>query len=240
MDITQGIAGIAFFMISSLLSRQFAHALKPNSDNFASKGSNLSKVIPHFRRSITSSAALSKIEERIGRGEGGRGIEEIVQRGHFKKAAEHLARLSPNSTVVILSGFPCCIDRSPPSETDGPPGAFSIARSAVALGLKALILTDECNEDVFISGASAVGDWAGGGRLTLESFPPESEWGEDEAKRLIEIVDNRCDHIVAIERPGRAKDGSCYTMRGISMDHLLAPLDKVIDLAKQKDAGIGE
>ena len=42
----------------------------------------------------------------------------------------------------------------------------------------------------------------------------------------------QCDHIVAIERPGRAKDGSCYTMRGICMDHLLAPLDRLINLAK--------
>ncbi|GMH98860.1 hypothetical protein TrLO_g14200 [Triparma laevis f. longispina] len=221
--------GIMAFLITSIVSRQFATALKP-------RNSVLNQ--PTFRRSISTSAALSKIEERIGRGEGGRGIEEIVIRGEFTRACEHLARLPQNSTVVILSGFPCCIDRSPPSETDGPPGAFSIARSAVALGLNALILTDECNEDVFISGAAAVGDWAGGGRLTLESFPPENEWGEDEAKRLIEIVEERCDHVVAIERPGRAKDGSCYTMRGISMDHLLAPLDKVIDLAKQKDAGI--
>ncbi|GMI07517.1 hypothetical protein TrRE_jg3496 [Triparma retinervis] len=140
--------------------------------------------------------------------------------------------MNKGETVVILSGFPCCVDRTPPSETDGPPGAFAIARSCVALGLKVVILTDECNEDVFISGAANVGEWAGGGNLRLESFPPESEWGEGEAKRLIEIATTSCDHIVAIERPGRASDGSYYTMRGISMDHLLAPLDRLIDLAK--------
>ena len=69
-------------------------------------------------------------------------------------------------------------------------------------------------------------------------FPPAAEWGSDEARRLISIAENRCDHIIAIERPGRASDGSCYTMRGICMDHLLAPLDKVIDLVKAERPGV--
>mmetsp|Transcript_21590 Transcript_21590/g.43107 ORF Transcript_21590/g.43107 Transcript_21590/m.43107 type:complete len:370 (-) Transcript_21590:219-1328(-) len=188
-----------------------------------------------YTKRLDVEQAINTMEERIGRGEGGRGIESIVLPGSLSAAASALSSLPPNSTVVILSGFPCCVDRSPPSETDGPPGAFSVARAAVALGLKALILTDECNEEVFMSGAAALGGWAGGGRLQLESFPPESDWGDEEARRLIDVASNRCDHIVAIERPGRARDGSCYTMRGIRMDHLLAPLDKVIDVAKEEN-----
>jgi hypothetical protein len=35
---------------------------------------------------------------------------------------------------------------------------------------------------------------------------------------------------VAIERSGRAKDGSYYTMRGFSMDSLVAPIDSLLTL----------
>ena len=36
--------------------------------------------------------------------------------------------------VVILSGFPCCINESPPTETDGPPGTIAIAKCIIGLG----------------------------------------------------------------------------------------------------------
>lgn len=161
---------ILAFILSTMLPRLLA--LKPLRIPF------LSRSTSNYPTQLNLTEALTAMEERIGRGEGGRGIEDLVLPGDFALACTHLARLQPNSTVVIMSGFPCCVERSPPSETDGPPGAFSVARAVVALGMKALILTDECNEDVFISGASAVGSWAGGGRLSLESFPPESEWTE--------------------------------------------------------------
>lgn len=95
-------------------------------------------------------------------------------------------------------------------------------------------ITDTLVASLF-AGAANVGSWSGNGNLRLESFPPESEWGEDEARRLISIAENSCDHVVSIERPGRAKDGSCYTMRGICMDHLLAPVDRVIELARESN-----
>ena len=190
-----------------------------------------------FRRSqfVLGQESVAYIEERITRDEGSRGIGDVAPavRGDLLKAAEHLARLPENSTVVILSGFPCCVEFSPPTETDGPSGAFAVARSCVALGLNALILTDACNEEVFVSGAAKAGPWAAAcnGKLRIEAFPPEKEWGEGEAGRLQDIS-KRAGHIVCIERPGRAKDGSCYTMRAISMDRYLAPLDRLIELSK--------
>jgi hypothetical protein len=36
-------------------------------------------------------------------------------------------------------------------------------------------------------------------------------------------------HTVAVERAGRAEDGSYRTMRGLRMDHLVAPLDCLMD-----------
>ena len=181
---------------------------------------------------LSYAEALCQLEVRISLDEGSRGIGPLVVPGSLSLAGQHLSRLPPGSHVVILTGFPCCMTETPPTETDGPSGALAIARAAVSLGLNVLLLTDECNEEVVMSLCFGAGDWCGGGRLTLESFPPERDWTEEEARRLIDIAENRCDHVVSIERPGPSADGRCYTMRGLDMSHLLAPLHRVVDLAR--------
>jgi hypothetical protein len=78
-----------------------------------------------------------------------------------------------------------------------------------------------------MAGVIGIGEWAAAGRLTLESFPPGSECGEDEAQvstipplivvkqhptlapllappntspqRLVELSENCCDHVVVID-----------------------------------------
>ena len=50
--------------------------------------------------------------------------------------------------AAILTGFPCLIDHTPPTETDGPVGAVAIARAVLGAGGSAALLTDDCNVDV--------------------------------------------------------------------------------------------
>ena len=50
--------------------------------------------------------------------------------------------------ATILTGFPCLIDHTPPTETDGPVGAVAIARAVLGAGGSAALLTDDCNVDV--------------------------------------------------------------------------------------------
>ena len=147
-------------------------------------------------------------------------------------AAFHIANLPPSSHISILTGFPC-LTTVPPTETDGLNGALALARSLIHLGFNVTILTDECNEDVMFAGVAGIGEWSGGGRLTLESFPPEHKWGDDEATRLIEIATSCCDHVIAIERPSPASDGNCYTMKGRVMNEDVAPLHQLIALASE-------
>jgi hypothetical protein len=45
-----------------------------------------------------------------------------------------------------IIGFPCCVNESPPTETDGPPGTFAIARAAAAFGHIVTVITDDCNK----------------------------------------------------------------------------------------------
>lgn len=44
--------------------------------------------------------------------------------------------------------------------------------------------------------------------------------------------DTRYDHLVAIERTGRAKDGNYYNMRGVNIKHLVDPIDNLFIAAK--------
>lgn len=60
--------------------------------------------------------------------------------------------------------------------------SFALARCLVHLGHRCTIITDESYEDQVMAGVIGIGEWAAAGRLTLESFPPGSECGEDEAQ----------------------------------------------------------
>jgi hypothetical protein len=95
--------------------------------------------------SITGSNSYNEIQAIIGTDAGGRGMKSLIVQGDLELAGKTLGTLKSPSHVVVLSGFPCCVNESPPTETDGPPGTFSIARTAAALGHDVTVITDDCN-----------------------------------------------------------------------------------------------
>eukprot|EP00568_Trieres_chinensis_P004113 CAMPEP_0183296382 /NCGR_PEP_ID=MMETSP0160_2-20130417/3961_1 /TAXON_ID=2839 ORGANISM="Odontella Sinensis, Strain Grunow 1884" /NCGR_SAMPLE_ID=MMETSP0160_2 /ASSEMBLY_ACC=CAM_ASM_000250 /LENGTH=350 /DNA_ID=CAMNT_0025457989 /DNA_START=77 /DNA_END=1129 /DNA_ORIENTATION=- len=183
-------------------------------------------------------AVVSSIEAIISKDEGGRGMESLVVEGDLLQSAQLLSRLVPRrgdclkAHVIILSGFPCCVDQDPPTETDGPPGALAIARAAIGLGYHATVVTDECNRSVFKAAMHNVGHWAESS-LGLETFKTEEEMTLSDNDRLASLVE-KCDLIIACERAGPAADGHCYTMRGIDMTErgLIAPLHRIVELGR--------
>ena len=186
--------------------------------------------------SASAKAVISSIEDIISQDEGGRGMASLVVKGDLELAAKVMARLQNSCEgripqVLILSGFPCCVNESPPTETDGPPGTLAIAKAAVCLGYDVTIVTDNCNKEVFYAACSQL-DW--NNKVALEAFPAEADMSEEDYTRLNELADNRCDLVIACERAGPAKDGHCYTMRGIDMTSkgLIAPLHKIVDRAR--------
>ncbi|GMI59184.1 hypothetical protein ScalyP_jg8913 [Parmales sp. scaly parma] len=136
-------------------------------------------------------------------------------------AAFAITSLPPSSSIVIMTGFPC-LTTSPPTETDGPNGAFALVRCLNKLGHKTLILTNECDYDVM----NCVG------MTEIEKFPPTSSWTTRDDARLQQIADTKCDHIISIERPGLAADNNYYTMSGRSMNSDVAPLEKLLTIRK--------
>ena len=125
---------------------------------------------------------IKEIESIIGQDDGDRGMKSLIVPNNLYLSAQHIVETlslssSPSSStttsspeikhVVILSGFPCCVNHDPPTETDGPPGTIAIAQCILGLAAKkkkknknreqqqnnrnyhVRIVTDECNQKVF-------------------------------------------------------------------------------------------
>jgi hypothetical protein len=123
---------------------------------------------------------IDEIEKRVQRDEGNRGIQEIVLPiGELYAAAKSLI---PKKRIAILTGFPCLIDFTPPTETDGPLGAVAIAKTLIASGKEVVILTDECNEEPMLATVSGAG--ISSPLLLLESFPARNDFDDDDFLRL--------------------------------------------------------
>ena len=185
-----------------------------------------------------------------------RGMKHLVCDGDFLDAAILFARLPQNTTgintasdsnskkptLVILSGFPCLVSYDPPTETDGPNGAFALALCAVSLGYTVIIATDDCNKIVFERGLTALLERYPciSQEVTLKSFPDESKLTSQQQEEMYQL--SNADLIIACERAGPSTDGKCYTMRGIDMNShgLIAPLHTIVEKSNAMFIGIGD
>jgi hypothetical protein len=218
---------------------------------------NSNKFNSHYQHSkltmSTATAATSRVDatldglqDIIGTDAGNRGMKSLIVPGDFRRASEILGRLTPslsdsNKQVVLLSGFPCCVNESPPTETDGPPGTFAIARAAAALGHSVVVVTDVCNEAVFAAAMKdlAMPDTNTAAKLSMQVFP--AQLSDADETRLQTMAQN-CDLLISCERAGPGKDGNCYTMRGIDMTAkgLIAPLHRLVKEVNVPFLAIGD
>jgi len=200
-------------------------------------------IVNHFLLtmppSIIGSGIYNEIQAIIGTDAGDRGMKSLIVPGDLELAAETLGKLQPPSHVVVLSGFPCCVNESPPTETDGPPGTFAIARAAAAFGHEVTVITDDCNAAVFAAALNGLSLPENCGKITLETFP--SVFSQDDEERFAKFA-KVCDLLISCERAGPGKDGKCYTMRGIDMNEkeLIAPLHRLVEEADCKLISIGD
>ena len=206
---------------------------------------------------------INKINELITTDAGNRGMKHLVVPGDLLSSAEILARVRNTSydartrpEIVILTGFPCCVDHTPPQETDGL-SSVAIAHACMNLGYNVTLITEECNESIFRAAVkngvdptvfypnpmhrdvpSQFQDKYANIKLYFVKSPSLSK--EDKSK-LKELVDST-DLIIACERAGPSADGNCYTMSGINMTKkgLIAPQlhNFVSDTRKQGSEGM--
>eukprot|EP00050_Salpingoeca_kvevrii_P002263 m.189966 g.189966 ORF g.189966 m.189966 type:complete len:570 (-) comp10574_c0_seq4:96-1805(-) len=158
-------------------------------------------------------ARLCHMERVIAHDPGQRGVAALRLVDQLVLSAQALASARH---VGLITGFPCLPD-PPHTETDGPPGVVALARSLVALGKKATLITDKVNE-VVLRAALDASDVAQ--QVELKLFAA----GECASSFLQQ---HELDHLVALERAGRAQDGEYYTMSARNMSALVEPLDEL-------------
>lgn len=244
MAVTRSRFGSLLFRINIPILCVATSAAGSFSPSFSSKPLN---SIPNRKASSSSmdffSSTYDAIQEIIGTDAGDRGMKSLIVPGDLRTAAEIIAAVPPSDdgTVVVLSGFPCCVNESPPTETDGPPGTLAIARAMVALGHKTVVVTDSCNRAVF---SAALKDLtlpsnSGIGSLSLEVYP--STFTDDDETRFSQLADS-CKLLISCERAGPGRDGKCYTMRGIDMNEkgLIAPLHRLVKESNSPFIAIGD
>ena len=84
----------------------------------------------------------SLLQAIVQQDEGGRGIGALVHPGALATAAQTLLDAPEHGSVLVLSGFPCNRERSPPGETDGPPGQVALAYTLLGLGRQVTLLDE--------------------------------------------------------------------------------------------------
>ncbi|XP_038585589.1 D-glutamate cyclase, mitochondrial [Micropterus salmoides] len=190
-----------------------------------------------------ATAKIRQLETIIGEDPGQRGIRALFVQDELLRSC---LALSHASSVAITTGFPTHYMHSPPDETDGPPGAIAMATMLLSLGKQVSMVTDrralEMNQAIIDEAVQTGVLKTAIPLVTFEDSSPGSalhflcHHGDPSKPRY--------DHLVAIERSGRATDGNYYNMRGINIKHLVDPIDNLFIAANHipgiTTTGIGD
>lgn len=121
--------------------------------------------------------------------------------------------------VLICTGF---VVAEGMAETDGPPGAVVLGRALRRLGARVRYTSDPAVLPVLEATLRALDE-----PLDVFAYPD----GPDAAAEVLER--ERPTHLVAIERPGRGREGDYLNARGVSVAAWNRPLDEMFVLARR-------
>jgi hypothetical protein len=148
---------------------------------------------------------------------GRRGIGGFFVPGGALGAARALVG---GGTVLIATGF-VVADGMP--ETDGPPGAVVLGRALRQLGARVRYTSDPAVLPTLEATLGALDQ-----PLDVFVYPE----GPDAARQVLER--ERPSHLIAIERPGRGREGDYLNARGLSVAAWNRPLDEMFVLAARR------
>lgn len=151
---------------------------------------------------------------------GGRGIAAFFIPGAAEKSARALLGAR---RVLITTGFAVTADAP---ETDGPPGAAVLGRALSALGARVRYVTDPSSVPILESALAVLGE-----RAEVVVYPE----GDGVARGL--LLREHPTHMVAIERPGRSRDGDYLNARGASVAAWNRPIDDLFISCRDGLAG---
>lgn len=150
-----------------------------------------------------------------------RGMDKIQKRyphEHTKNAVEAFLKL-PRGVVFIYTGFYVAGF----AETDGPLGAYFMARSLDELGYEPIIITDEFCKNYFHD--------------LKTIYIPLLGLEKEEYQAILEKHKPIC-HL-SIERCGQNKEGLYLNSRGVNIKEFTAPVDELFKLGNQSAMSIG-
>ena len=165
-------------------------------------------------------AYFHRLEDIIRKNLEQRGMDKIKLEGQLEKAASELLG---GNTIFIVTGF--VIRQTLTGETDGPIGAISLASALEQLGKEVVLITDRYSTEILRRGLKMKGM-----NTSVETMSHEKE--REFSKELLKKY--QPSHVVAIERPGRAVDGKCYSMRGEDLSDLVPNTDILFEESKRR------
>jgi hypothetical protein len=159
---------------------------------------------------VPARSSSDPIDHLLALDPGGRGIAGFFTPGAALAAARALMGAR---RVLIVTGF--VVAEGMP-ETDGPPGAAVLGRALRRLGAQVRYTSDPVVLPVLEASLRALDE-----PLDVFAYPEGPEAASNVLKR------ERATHLVAIERPGRGRNGDYLNARGVSVAQWNRPLDEM-------------
>ena len=170
--------------------------------------------------------AFRQIEDVLRRDPGGRGLMSGLPRERLDALADELLAAE---RLLIVTGFP--ITGCGVGETDGPPGAVNLAALFHQLGKRVCLVTDPMSQALVAAGRD----------LLCPAVPvecvPFANSGEF-CRGLLGRLDPT--HVIAIERPGKGRDGHFHNSRGEVIDAMISDTDCLLLGGKAVTIAIGD
>ncbi len=152
-------------------------------------------------------------------------LYERINKGFIERSADLL--LDTKGRIFICSGFYILNSKSP--ETDGPPGAISLAKTLEALDHDVYFVTDKYSKSIF----QGMSD-----KNKVIEFPITSHAESNKiANDLIKSYDPQL--LISIERAGLSFDGKYRNFRGIDFSDYNAKVDYLFEQLPNS-IGIGD
>jgi hypothetical protein len=123
--------------------------------------------------------------------------------------------------VWIVTGF--CIQKRKIGETDGPLGAIALAYALTKLGKEVVMATDSYSSALLLSGLTRMG------LMPAVHIIDQEDTSAIHTALLAAAPDV---HLLAIERPGSAKDGKRYSMSGEDISAFAPDADALFQWAQ--------
>jgi Domain of unknown function (DUF4392) len=162
---------------------------------------------------------------------GGRGIAAFFVRGGATAAAR---ALRGSRRVLLTTGF--AVGPGQP-ETDGPPGTACLGRALRTLGAEVIYVTDAVAVPPLQAALKVLGEPATVETFHVPHIDMAAGGARAAARRL--LAEHRPTHLVAIERPGRARDGHYRSARGRSLTEWNGALDELFLAAPARVVTVG-